>query len=350
MLTRETTLAHPNGDLVDLPLLVPSFTSKGFPFFTEPQGKKRRTFSETSNALESLGPYLGEAMLVSAYDLHHQHFRQPEKFFKIPSLLFLDSGGYELASDFDSSEPKLSPTLNKGFSQDDHLRLLQRLYKRFAALPFTIANYDWGTNHQPFEKQIHEASKLFARFPGWRGNCILKPHRANSTVINMDALTAHIEALRCFHVIGVAEKELGKNLLDRLKRIARLRTELTKRGVTAPIHIYGGLDPVITPLYFFAGADIFDGVSWLRYSYYKGLAVNRQCYAVMAKNLITSGDHAAGLSMNENLMVLQRLATNLRSFYDSGGTRFEVFEDNQDVFENAYRTMTTKIDELKGGA
>lgn len=349
MLTRETTLVHPNGTLVDLPLLVPSFTSKGFPFFTKGRGKTSRTFSETSRALHSMGPYLNEVMLVSAYDLHHGHYQAPEPFFKIPSLLFLDSGGYELSSDFDSSEPKHIAAPSKEFSQDDYLKLLERLYRKYSDLPFSIANYDWAPRRKPFDVQFREASDLFARFPAWQGNCILKPDSAKRDVLSIDALTPHLDALRSFQIIGVTEKELGKNLLDRLKRIARLRRELTKRGVTAPIHIWGGLDPVITPLYFFAGADIFDGVSWLRYTYHRGLAVNRQCFAVLAKSLTTSRDHAAGLSMNENLMALQRLATDLRSFYDSGGTQFDMFEHNNDVFENAYRTMNTKIDDLRGG-
>ena len=87
--------------------------------------------------------------------------------------------------------------------------------------------------------------------------------------------------LRGFNIIGVTEKDLGANLLDRLMRVAILRKGLDDVGVNAPIHLWGGLDPILTPLFFFAGAEIFDGISWLRYAYNKGIAINRECYAVV---------------------------------------------------------------------
>ena len=59
------------------PLLVPSFSSKGFP--------------EVADIIKMAEEFIEGPMLVSAYDLHYKHIRGP---FVAPSLLFLDSGGY----------------------------------------------------------------------------------------------------------------------------------------------------------------------------------------------------------------------------------------------------------------
>lgn len=83
-----------------------------------------------------------------------------------------------------------------------------------------------------------------------------------------------------FHALGVTEKELGGNFKERMINIARIRKALNGVGLeNMPIHIFGSLDTVSTPLYFVAGADIFDGLTWLRFAYYKGMTIYRQNYA-----------------------------------------------------------------------
>lgn len=347
MLKRERVLSHPLGGAVDLPLLVPSFSSKGFAFFEEGPRNRRREYSEVTNALENLSSFISESMMVSAYDLFHKHFRRPISHLKNTSLVFIDSGFYELSPTFDSSEPKAFPHAAKEFSEDNYESEIIKTSKH--SLPLVIANYDWGSRGTPFADQIQHAQAFFNRHKDCLTDFILKPDKRNGTVVDVDALVPDLAKLNAFDIVGMAEEELGKNLVDRLKRIARLRSEMNKRHVTAPIHIWGGIDPVMTPLYFFAGADIFDGISWMRYSYHMGLAVNRQCFAVLQGNLSTPNDHAIGLSMNNNLMELQRLATNLRAFLDSGFTKFDVFDYNADVLKKAFVAMTAKIDELKGG-
>ena len=71
---RETTFTHPLGGVIDLPLLIPSFSSKGFDFITERQSKPKKILSIATNALEEFGRYLAESYLLSAYDIHHKHF------------------------------------------------------------------------------------------------------------------------------------------------------------------------------------------------------------------------------------------------------------------------------------
>ena len=107
---RNTYFTHRSGAVLDLPLVVPSFSSKGFDFFPEKVSGKTVYRSESTIALDALGNFLDESFLLSAYDLHHKHFRKPERFYKNTALITLDSGGYEMAPEFDSSEPKMTPT------------------------------------------------------------------------------------------------------------------------------------------------------------------------------------------------------------------------------------------------
>ena len=194
--------------------------------------------------------------------------------------------------------------------------------------------------------QIKAAKVFFSKHPKLISNFILKPE---SEVYDINRLIPLIEELRSFDIIGITEKELGKNLLVRLKKVAQLKSALLSKNILAPIHIWGGLDPMVSPLFYYAGADIFDGISWLRYYYHNGIAVNRESFSVLNKSIETSQDHSIIMSINNNLISLSGLSTNLSASTDHNPPRFDVFEHNGDYFEKAYSTMVTRIRELKEG-
>ncbi len=362
MLARKRSYLHTNGEEVELPLLVPSFSSKGFRF-QKRKSKKRsikdterragvRTnhFSQTNHALTYAGTYLEESLLVSAYDIFHEYFEDPLPNIKNAQLIFLDSGGYELATDFDSTEPKHLAYIPEVFEPDDYANCLESLSKQLLDSGVVFANYDFTLKNQPIKTQISNARKLFKNFPDWDGNLILKPSTKTGNMIQIEEIISNARLLRGVKIIGVTEKEIGKNLIDKLRNVAKLRRGLDDAGVKSPIHIWGGLDPILTPLFFFAGAEIFDGVSWLRYAYIDGVAVNREAYSALKLNVNLSLDHSIFMCMNDNLAALSRLSTNLREFVDLGGTSFDMFEENSNTFEQAYRTMKTRIPSLNGGA
>lgn len=344
MADRPLTFRHRLGGSVDLPLLIPSFSSKGFRFFAKKSRRGKQIYSVTTHAIEALAGYMTESMLVSGYDLFHKHFRRPERFFRDTALVFLDSGGYELSPEFDSTEPKITPVRQLPFAIEDYETVLDGLQCKHKDLPLVISNFDWAARGKPLDWQIDQARRLFDRFHDWSSDFIIKPP---NTVINVDEMTPYLAEMRGFDMIGVTEKELGKNLMDRLKRLAQLRVAMTERNITAPIHVWGGLDPLITPLYFFAGADVFDGVSWLRYTFHKGLAVNRDAFGILQGTVTTSYDHAAMLSLSQNLVALQGLATSLRAFASSDTPNFEIFEHNREILQKAFLTMGAKIPQLK---
>lgn len=341
MLARRSKLVNKAGIPVELPRLVPSFSSKGFPIIAGRNGARR---SDVSNALALMGPHLKQSFLVSAYDIHHRLIHNGDAYVNNAELVFLDSGGYELSKEYDSTEPKQPPYSPFKFGLSNYISVLGNLPQ---GAQIVISNYDWGTRRQTLSKQIGAAKKLFNRFPQYLTNFIIKPGKGR--LLDVDEIIGHIKHMRTFDVIGITEKELGDNLIDRLRGIAKLREALNREGLEAPLHIWGGLDPVITPLYFFVGAEIFDGVSWLRYAYHRGAAVYRDSYGILHPQIgvMRSRAHTQSLALSHNVLFLESLTTNLRRFVDAKCCDFSMFEDNKEVLERAYRTLTSEIPELR---
>jgi hypothetical protein len=351
VLARATTIRHPLGAVIDLPRLVPAFSSKGFPFL-EPgrakpfaAGQKKHKISETTLALELIGPFIKDSILLSAYDLHHGHFRRPERFFRQKELVFIDSGGYELSPGFDQTEPVVWATSSKKFTSTDHLNMLGDLP---TDLPFVIANYDWSSRRKPLLDQILAGQRLFSRFPTFLKDFIVKPV-GNRRYIDVPEIIRHIRKFLAFDVLGITEKELGRDLIDRLKAVANLRFAMDREDVKIPIHIWGGLDPLRTPLYFFAGAEIFDGISWLRYAYIDGLAVYRDSYNILVEGIENPLDNARALTLYHNLAFLRGMSTKLRDFVLQKGLSFDMFGTRAEVMGKAYRTLITQVPDVERG-
>ena len=102
MLARTTTLIHPSGERLETPLLVPSFSSKGF-------GTDASGASEVRRILSIAEEYLTESMLVSAYDIYHDHVGLPMS--ALTNIVLVDSGGYETSDLHDLSRPTINPSL-----------------------------------------------------------------------------------------------------------------------------------------------------------------------------------------------------------------------------------------------
>ena len=77
------------------------------------------------------------------------------------------------------------------------------------------------------------------------------------------------EEFASFDVVAITEKGLGESPIDRMAAIARLRRALDEANCRMPIHVFGSLDPLSICLYAMAGAEIFDGLTWLRYVFVK---------------------------------------------------------------------------------
>src|ERR1700688_794800 len=87
MLARKRALVANGAEVTRTPLLVPSFSSKGFP--------------DVAKLVRTAEEFIEGEMLLSAYDIHYKHVVGP---FDFASLVFLDSGGYEASQDGELSD------------------------------------------------------------------------------------------------------------------------------------------------------------------------------------------------------------------------------------------------------
>jgi hypothetical protein len=141
-----------------------------------------------------------------------------------------------------------------------------------------------------------------------------------------------------FDVIGITETELGNTLLDRMANIARVRTAMDTEGVYKPLHIFGSLDPVCTPLYFLAGADIFDGLTWLRFSFMEDIAVYHRNRGPLQFGAKERDKRALVRSYDANLHYLEELTGRMHRY---------LLDGNEDRFERHAAFYRECIDDLR---
>src|SRR5690606_32377632 len=111
---------------------------------------------------------------------------------------------------------------------------------------------------------------------------------------------AHVEELGSFDIVGVTEKELGRSMLDRMVNVAKLRLAMDEAELRIPIHVFGALDPLSASLYYISGAEIFDGLTWIRYAYENGRCVYMHNLGALKYGIHTSNDLVKSRAISEN--------------------------------------------------
>lgn len=335
MLSRTSTIRHkPSGVTLETPLLIPSFSSKGFSR-SKTDGK-----SEVAKILNATGEWLTECFLVSAYDIYYGHIPKPADFGATAELIFLDSGGYEVSTDRDYSsviDPLPAP------EPWDLEKLHSVLDEWPDELPVVIVSYDHQDHRIKFADQVANGRKLAARYANQLHCLLLKPETDEQQTLKtvLGVAAANAEELGVFDVIGVTEKELGSNMLARMTGIAKLRMALDSANVKSPIHVFGALDPVSVCLYFLAGAELFDGLTWLRYGYRNGQCVYTHNVGALHYGLSTHDDLVKSRAIADNYYSLQALQQAMRDFLST--KNFAKLEPHAEFLSNANDSLETKL-------
>jgi len=143
MLAKRRSIQLKGGEVARTPLLVPSFSSKGFP--------------EVSKIIRTSAEFIDGPMLISAYDLHYRKIKPP---FDFGSLIFLDSGGYEAAKDADLSDFGEREHKPIQWSQEMHEQVLAGWNAR---VPTVLISYDHPKERLPVRKQIESRAPAGTR-------------------------------------------------------------------------------------------------------------------------------------------------------------------------------------------
>ena len=274
-------------------------------------------------------------MLVSAYDLHYKKIKLP---FDFPSLIFLDSGGYEASKDQELSD----------FGEKDHVSQpwTQAMHEAQIAawptsVPSVLISYDYPKERLPIRNQIERAKGMAPGREGFLREILLKPGNPGQTLLQIPDIIKNVHGLEEFDVIGVTEKEVGKSIIERMKNIAQLRRALDKANMETPIHVFGSLDTVTTPMYFLAGADIFDGLTWLRFAFYNGQTIYKHNYGAMKYGVGTRAKDIDLRCWNDNYYYMREMEMEMQRYL--GSHDFSVFTHHKDLFRKALQSAVEAI-------
>jgi len=308
--------------VIRTPLLIPSFSSRGF-------GGER----EVGKLLDVSKEQLTDSMLISAYDLYHKLIKRPRR--AIANITFVDSGGYET-----SDLQDLSTVFVQAWKHHPWTKArLRQVYDSWPDyVPAVFVNYD---DRGSVVQQGKRALSLLRSYPKHLHAFLVKPKRKEDRFISVDEIINGIDVVEPFHILGITEKELGSSMIDRMDAIARIRLALDDAGLQrVALHIFGGLDPITVPLYFIAGAEIFDGLTWLRFGFCQGAAWYRQNSGVRLFGVHYSDDHVKLLTLQQNLLQLSELTMQLRRFLID--LDFTKLSPNEMAIRNAYDLLRTR--------
>ena len=343
MLVQSRQITLRNNTELSTPLLIPSLSSGALgpmPFQSSPGKDPEMTPCSLVHSQNLIGG-IEESLLVSAYDINHGLLADGDAFragfgqsrYAQPRVLVIDSGWYEKNGSPQGSPFAVDLGEPRPWEEANYACVIDGLDEDVNPI---VVSWD---HHGPYEEQIQRAQGFFGGRAHVASILLLKPP-SDSRFHHFERLSGEqIANLRAFDVIGITEREVGESILDRIVNIAKLRQLFESSGVSCPIHIFGGLDPLFTPLYFAAGAEMFDGLGWLRYAYRDGVAMHWSAGTLLDQQ-ITKRFFQAQLSVSlQNLDQINLLSEDMRRFvhrqgdwdvFTRGATLRPIFESLQD--------------------
>lgn len=301
MLARERIVSHNGTEIFRTPLLVPSFSSKGFP--------------EMKAIITLMREFITGAVLVSAYDEYYGNLTSQKLTF--PNVIFLDSGGYEARVEHDLSESYGQDYKPNKWSASQHRGVIKNWSSNITTI---LVSYDSPAKHSSVTDQLRSALRLKHDFPLFPHELLIKPERKRAPMEIGEILPKILKDLGNFAVLGFTEYELDDRIIGRMQKIAQVRKMLDDAGIDIPIHIFGSLDTFSTALYFLSGAEIFDGLTWLRFGFFNGQTIYKHNYGAMknVNGLLRKTEDLSHSMWKDNYYYLEALREQMRNFIRDG--------------------------------
>ena len=247
MLRKDSKICKNGIEYGSTPMIVPSLSS--------------RLTANYHDLMEIASNIITGPFLISAFDSEYYCDWK----FDFPSLIFLDSGGYECYQMLGFEDIGIDRSRVKNWTRPLHQNTIDEWT---CEIPTIIISYDHPSEKLNYSEQISRAELLAIKFDEYAHEILIKPSE-QELFISIDGIEAIIGNISNFDILGFTEKTLGDSIFDRMINIAKIREIMSDHNVEMPIHILGSLDTLTTPLYFLSGADIFDGLSWLRYIFHE---------------------------------------------------------------------------------
>lgn len=229
---------------VRTPLIAPSFSSFGFP--------------HVSNVWEEFRHKLYGVCLVSAFDVAGRVI--PRDAAEWVNVVILDSGLYESTKGANEHGQLHTSSLIDHWTRATYLEVVRDIGDKGNTI---LVNFDQVGS---LEDQIERAAEDFSNASCSASDFLVKPTDL-AAFVNLPRLAHHKDALSQFGIIGITAREIGNSFLQRCRSVVMLRDLLNDAGLRTPIHVFGAINPYEVLVYFLCGADIFDGLNWLRLAF-----------------------------------------------------------------------------------
>lgn len=304
-----------------LPLIVPSFSSKGNLMIKDEQNNK--IVSDNYGLLISLDIKLSRTYLLSAYDIYYGFMPQNPEMWPESEYLFIDSGGYEINDSFDMSERNKYNYKVLPWDKEKMEKVYRIVYEsqKHKSCNMVFSCFD---SYEDFQVQIDNANNLSSRFPRAKINCIIKCLDIRELI---RSISEGVVSLNGIAILGVTEKELGLTVYQRVINLIDLKDALLEKGWNGYIHIFGGLEPNLINLYYWAGADIFDGLAWQRY----WLRDDTFLFSPQKYNARLDEFQNKYIMMCDNLAFLQSLCTDLSANVASRNDQRQIIKERLSI-------------------
>ena len=276
---------------VGTPLIVPSFSSCGFPY--------------VADIYDLMKDKLYGVCLVSALDIASS--RIPTDVTDEVNLVLVDSGMYEARTTGSRQITDRLPEGNSDWARQEYLTIAGFIDPGANVI---LVNYD---GIESVEQQIRQAAEDFSHASHAASDFLVKPE-SPAQLVNVARLAQHTNELGQFNIVGITAREAGDSLAQRCSTIVMLRDTLHDAGLNLPIHVFGAVTPLEVLTYSFCGADIFDGLSWLRlrFSENGSTAIEEAAFDVDMSGL--TDFELRAIEWLNNLRLLYRLQESLRQY------------------------------------
>jgi len=290
------------------PLLIPAFSSRA------PIKKigTKLTQGEIDAYVAQIAEDVVGPALISAFDLHKERIAMPTEESHVfgAQPTFIDSGGYENLSVIGDGEEQIAS--DRIITEEQYVSVLRRWPE---GLPAVAVNYDCEVDS--LAEQIESVRSLPVSSVSGKILLLKASQSTRSLASTIEQIPEHKDAIRELSAIGITEKEAGATFKQRILMIGELRAILDANDLSEmPIHVFGGLDPMRTYFYFLAGADIFDGTSWLRFGFENGKAVYLDALASCQYPAMEI-QQAEWLIRRQNLAEIVQMQISMRKFVSS---------------------------------
>jgi hypothetical protein len=294
-LAQRRSVVFPAGTEFRTPLLLPSFSSR---------------IPKIDTIFHTVQEFIEGPILISAYDIKRNNISEP---YDWASAIFLDSGGYEISKDTDLSDVSDEIVEEPKWTIEEYKEVISNWT---SPIPLVVVTYDHPRIRSSFQEQIDTGLRPVLP-PNALREILLKPETTSQHFIQLNSLLKAAQGLAKFDIIGVTEKEIGNSVFERMLNLARLRLALRAEGINSPIHVFGSLDTTTTLLYFVAGADIFDGLTWLRYAFKDGRTLYRQDFGITDIGVTIKSPAVEAVCWSKNYNYLQEMQLEMRRFLNA---------------------------------